>query len=85
MVVLGNGGFLVVSLLKALFGDWTLQGENSVSNHAVKTTILFVHHYLPEGVVLGNLFWSLGVITTSGATAVSPCMFWQVFLFYFSF
>jgi hypothetical protein len=31
VAVPGNGGFLVVSLLKALFEDWTffiLQGEN---------------------------------------------------------
>jgi hypothetical protein len=46
---------------------------------------VFVHYYLSEGVVLENLFQSLGVITTGGATAVSPCMFRQVFYFLFIF
>jgi hypothetical protein len=49
---------------------------------------VFVHYYLLEGVVLENLFQSLGVITTGGATAVSPCMFRQViylFIYFFVF
>jgi hypothetical protein len=57
VVVPGNDGFLVVFLLKTLSGDWTF--------FSVKTQDL--HCYLSGGVILKNLFRSLGVFTTGGA------------------
>jgi hypothetical protein len=73
VAVPGNGGFLVVVLLKALFEDWTF--------FRVKTQDLplmvrpgdddVCALFPSRNVVLEYLFRSIGVIATDGALAVA--------------
>lgn len=48
-----------------------------------RTTTVYVHRYLPKGVVLENLFRSLGIVTTGGAYAVCEPLFVSTGLFLF--
>jgi hypothetical protein len=81
VVVPGNGGFLVVFLLKTLSGDWTFSRVKTYDlirlvrpdDDSVHTLI---HRYLAGGVVMENPFRSLGVVT---GRLLRQCLYFFLF------
>jgi hypothetical protein len=79
-----NGGLLVVSLCKTLFGNCTFSTRFWPYRLDHTSKRMCVHCFLPRGVVLENLFWSIGIVTTSGAlTDVRPCLLRWILCFLF--
>jgi hypothetical protein len=90
VVIAGNDGCPVISLLKALFEDWTFFMVKTkdltilVSPNSDGVCALNLH----GGAILEKLFRSLGVATTSSTiAAVRQCLLWRglysFLLFYF--
>jgi hypothetical protein len=89
VVVPYNGRLVVVSLWKALSGDCTFSTRFWPYRLDHTSKRMCVHCFLPRGVVLENLFRSIGIVTTSGAlTDARPWLLqWILWflLFYFFF
>jgi hypothetical protein len=86
VAVPSNDGFLVVSLLKALFGDWTFSRVKTQDLPLMVRPgddgVCALFH--SRDVVLEYLFRSIGVIATDGALAVvSLCLLQRGFFLFF--
>jgi hypothetical protein len=77
VVIPSNGGSLVIPLLKAFPGDWTL---SRVKAHYLPCCLVWMKNelmqcYLPRGIDLENLFWSVGAATSCDViAAVGHCL-----------